>query len=281
MIEKTVQLLNKTVKYKCKTGERQLETKRNRRRNLDRDLEAWIQGKARLGFQPAEIYRLILKEKQFLNRDNLPSEKTVQRVVNDVIIKDTSGPWTIRDVKVDIGNISLDDTRLILDILRVVFLITEGKKKSFTNKEAQWVLKIAKIRPQMDYLTIFMFAQFYIYYEAKGVSNEPLDIETMIGDGDNISDNIRGFVHDKGWICPSNVFFDAIYLNSDWKVKGTNPIDLNYEIITDLINYSDPNMPDSSLTKQEVGKIFNMSEDGVNVFFADEENEEVQDEGQS
>ena len=104
-----------------------METKRNRRRNLDRDLEAWIQGKARLGFQPAEIYRLILKEKQFLNRDNLPSEKTVQRVVNDVIIKDTSGPWTIRDVKVDIGNISLDDTRLILDILRVVFLITEGK----------------------------------------------------------------------------------------------------------------------------------------------------------
>ena len=259
-----------------------METKRNRRRNLDRYIEAWIQGKARLGFQPIEIHRQMLKEQQFLNRDNLPSEKTVQRVVNDVMIKDTSGPWTISDVKVDIGNISLDDARLILDILRVVFLITEGKKRSFTIKEAQWVLKIAKLRPQMDYVTIFMFAQFYIYSETKGVNMEALDIETMIGEGDNISSNIRGFLGGNGWIGPSNIFFNAVYLNSDWKVKGTNPIDLNYQIITDLINYSDdPNIPDSSLTKQEVGKILNMSEDRVNEFFADEENEEVQDEGQS
>jgi hypothetical protein len=180
-----------------------LKTIRKRRRNIDRDLEQWIINQARLERTPTEIYQQMLKEPQFKDRENLPLSKTIERVVNDVKVMDTTALWTIGSIKVDVGNICLEDARLLLDILRTVFIVTKGRKRSFTIKEAEVVLKIAKLEPGSSHLDVWGDAQNYIYYESKGINMQDLDLSIMFNTpGSLVNWRVWHLATEMGWFKP-------------------------------------------------------------------------------
>jgi hypothetical protein len=148
-------------------------------------------------------------EDKFKDREDLPSLRTVQRVVEDIHVKDTTAIWTIGSIKADVENISFDDARLLLDILKVVLFLTGGRKRSFTVKEAQWVLRIAKLLPKAWPETIWLYAQNYIWNEAQGIGTENLDL-TMALSPDTSGSNAAAYDIAEGnrWIEPISLRYD-------------------------------------------------------------------------
>jgi len=174
-------------------------TRKQRRRNLDLEIENWVTDMARLEHTPGEIYREM--ESKFNDKSKLPSLRTIQRIVVDIKVKDTSAPWTISNIKVDVEKITFEDARLLLDILRVIFLITKGRKRSFTVKEAQWVLKIAKLEPRNSYFQIWEIAQEFMQCEANGIDTEELFLRVVLNDqGSLVNSKAFEFAFDKGWL---------------------------------------------------------------------------------
>lgn len=234
-------------------------TRIKRKRNLDNDLEQWIITKARLRYSPAEIYRQMSDADEFKDRDNLPSLRTVQRVVEDLTISDATAKWTISNIKVDVENISLDDARLVLDVLRSIFLITHGRIRNFTVREVQWILKIAKLEPQRSHFYIWDSAQKYIYREIKGIDTEDLELHTTFNPGGSRA-NLRS------WFIATREE-KMIILNTTSIPPLEKEIDLQDEwnIIGHLAGLypKDPVLYDSELTPKEIGDFLNESEDSV------------------
>ena len=232
-----------------------MASRRKRRRNLDNDLERWIEDKARLECTPAEIYRHMQLEPQFNERENLPSLRTIQRVVEDSITKDTTATWTIGSVKVDVQNISLDDARLILDILRSVFLLTRGRKRSFTIKEAQWVLKVAKLAPGLFHETIWTMVQNYMYNEAEGIDNENLDIEVAL---DSLASSAHMTAADIAW-------------ENDWYEQGMSSHS-RQPTMNDNVLYE---LNKRGVKTKEIAELFGATEDFIKDMIKDYERTEV------
>ena len=140
-----------------------------RRRNMDAALQRWIESEAHLGFSPAEIDRRMRAEPQFFKKDDLPSLRTIRRVVNDVRIEDPSGTWGIKDA-------DAEDARLVLDTLAYVILETQGKKCTLTITEAEWVLRVRKVAPDASPHTVWRLAREYMRLESRGIADSaPLD----------------------------------------------------------------------------------------------------------
>lgn len=118
---------------------------------------------------PAEIDRRMRAEPQFFKKDNLPSLRTIRRVVNDVRIEDSSGTWGIKDA-------DAEGARLVLDTLAYVILESQGKKCTLTRTEADWVLRVRKAAPDASPRTVWMLAREYMRLEGRGIANTaPLD----------------------------------------------------------------------------------------------------------
>ena len=129
---------------------------------MDDRLEQWIKSKAHEGWTAAEINRMMHKDVQFLDKEDLPSKKTVERVVKSVRIEDSSGPWGVMDS-------DAEDARLILDVLADVIIQTEGRKTRFTKEEASWVLKLRKVASDARPYNVWLLAREYMVLEDKKI----------------------------------------------------------------------------------------------------------------
>ena len=131
---------------------------------MDTALQTWIEGEADSGMSPAEIERKMKAEPQFIENEKLPSLRTIRRVVEDRRPEDSSGAWRIK-------NAEAEDARLILDVLADVIIETEGRKGSFTKKEASWVLKLRKVAPDARPYNVWRLAREYMVLENKKIAD--------------------------------------------------------------------------------------------------------------
>jgi hypothetical protein len=142
---------------------------RRRRRNIDPDLEKWIEAQARRGIPPIEIYRQMTEGDQWKHLENLPLLRTVQSMAQEQRFVDKSGPWSVAD-----EDFSPEDARLILEVFADVIAFNH-KKHVFTKAEAAWVLKVRRIAPRLYLDRVWEFARAYMLAESKGESTAGLD----------------------------------------------------------------------------------------------------------
>ncbi|MFC1938524.1 hypothetical protein ACFLWH_02615, partial [Chloroflexota bacterium] len=105
-------------------------------------------------------------------RSRLPTIRTIQRIVKEVAIPDTSGTWSVADSEGE-------DARLVLDILAFLISSAIGILKgnfSITKREAQWIIRIRKAAPDAPDLIVWALIELYIRRETNGITdNADLD----------------------------------------------------------------------------------------------------------
>ena len=88
---------------------------------MDPALQKFIEDRANDAWSATNIYRELQKS----GPPDLPTLRTVQNLVRDVVRRDKSGPWSVADKGKD-GNFlyTPEDTRIILDVLADITLHT-------------------------------------------------------------------------------------------------------------------------------------------------------------
>lgn len=115
-------------------------TLRRRRRIPGPVLEA-IEGLALRGFTPAQI------DKELASREmaDIPTTRTIRRIVADLAPRDPSTPWHLQDAD--------DEAALVLPVLAEVIVQSEGRTRTLTRGEADWIARIRRAAP--DYADLF------------------------------------------------------------------------------------------------------------------------------
>lgn len=145
--------------------------RKRRQRNMRPELLAFIRGMYREGHTAAEIYREMLKPGAFdYMATELPSKRTVEYTVQDFVIEDKSGQWSVADMEPE-------DARIVLDVL--ANLIFHGRERGFTKYEAAWVLRVSKLAPGISHNNIWGLTQSYMLAESKDIKGEPSAMEAL------------------------------------------------------------------------------------------------------
>lgn len=153
------------------SGRKRQFSKRKRRRDIKPLVESEIRDKAVFGGRTAaDIFRFLQQraKNEKWDENDVPSIRTIQRVVRELKIEQEMSPWTLKDA-VDEG------ARHLLDALKGVIMLSDGRKSVLTREEAEWVLRLRRARPEMPPLLAWMLARFYMLYEAKGTDTRALD----------------------------------------------------------------------------------------------------------
>jgi hypothetical protein len=183
------------------SGECNMPTQR-RRRNMNKALESWIEDKASLNWSPAKIFREMKTDKRFRNKVDFPTQRTVERVVKEVEIRDKTVPWSVAD-KNENGLFlnTPEDSTLVLEVLADVILASAGEKRIFTKQEAKWVLRIRKLVPDMKLLGVWQLAHAYMLSESRNEPTERLDTYLAFKPWRNANrfGNYK-YAVDQGWI---------------------------------------------------------------------------------
>jgi len=120
----------------------------------------------RLG--PAQILGMLQRDRHFRRRTDLPEIRTVQRIVKDVRVPDTSGPWQFGDSPADVQDV-------ILDTLAALVTWTEGRVQELTADEAETLAQLAPRTRTMDARQRWRLAQLYRLRRARDASTADLD----------------------------------------------------------------------------------------------------------
>ena len=121
-------------------------------------------------WRPAQINEAVLADLTKRKRSHeMPSLRTVERIVNYYRNPGASQIWTVADSEAG-------DATLILEVLVDVMLLTYGAKRAFAKGEAQWVLKIRKMMPDAASFRIWLIAGAYFVSETRGQDTSPLDM---------------------------------------------------------------------------------------------------------
>jgi len=143
--------------------------RRRRRRNIDGDIQDYIEEKAMDGWTAAQITKKLTISLELKGRgDELPDKRTIQRVVRDKAYPDTSGNWSIADS-------APEDARLVLDVLAhhiESFHSILAYCRSFSKEEAEWIIRLRKAAPDAPPRVITILMHLYMSRKAEGITDE-------------------------------------------------------------------------------------------------------------
>lgn len=122
---------------------------RVQRRYIDADVEDAIRAKLELGRSPIQVEKELGADERIGSR--LPTIRTIQRIARERI-PDTSGPW-------EIGNSSSEDGPGIIAALREVIVYSNGERLHLTRDEAESIIRIATIAPDIPPLAHFLLTK--------------------------------------------------------------------------------------------------------------------------
>jgi len=142
-------------------------------------MQDWIEAKALDRWTPKQIFDYLDalrgdKLDKFLEEhqaDALPPLYTIQRIVKDMTVVDTSDAWRMDD-----KDTKPEDLRLILDILTDVIESSYGEKLTLTKAEVAWIVRISKAAPTAPSWLVWRLVQLYLLYESQGRSTKDFDI---------------------------------------------------------------------------------------------------------
>jgi hypothetical protein len=161
-------------------GEDMIE--RNRKRDMDRDIQADIESLTLDGYSPKQI-ELYLKNKldkeveqgEVKERRFQPELRTIQRTATDIKFPDTSGRWSI-------GDYEGEDARVVLDVLSSCMLYHTsmiGYNNFFSKTQAHWVIKLSKAAPDAPHRIITTLVYLYMSKASKGIV-ETTDLDVYL-----------------------------------------------------------------------------------------------------
>lgn len=108
---------------------------------------------------------------EFSNRSKvrIPTVRTLQRILKSKTIEDDTAQWNIDDY-------SAEDSRLILEILPQIAILTYGATVTLTIKEANSVLKVRRVAPDLGIYGVWRVSYLYRLYEQTGKPTTTLDM---------------------------------------------------------------------------------------------------------
>ena len=139
---------------------------KRRRPRIDGDVQAAIDELALKGWGATQIYSHLERQPLYVNR--VPTPRTIQRRVNELTPRDSSGAWRVQEE-------DPDDARLVLDVLAAVVVETMGETRQLTKTEADRVLRVRKAAPTASPWEAWLIARLYMARESGGEETTDLD----------------------------------------------------------------------------------------------------------
>jgi hypothetical protein len=118
----------------------------------------------------AQIHTKLEAELPKKLKGHLPDVRTIQRIVRELRPDDTSGIWSL--AKED-----APDAYHILEVMQVLMGMSRGAKVNITNDDAQWILKIRRIAPDLDAGPVWTLVQLA---KARPEGADMADIHTYL-----------------------------------------------------------------------------------------------------
>jgi hypothetical protein len=92
--------------------------------------------------------------------NDIPSLRTVQNIVADLKSPKKSDPWSLADA-------GTDEAALVMPVWREVVEYTQGKVSHLTKAEAEWIVKIRRVAPELwpdglSFWHIYLLAREYV-----------------------------------------------------------------------------------------------------------------------
>jgi hypothetical protein len=144
------------------------------RKRVHPHVQNQIQQLALEGFTPTQIERTLQAKRQLLEKwgTNVPSLRTVQRVVREMSPKETSRPWTLDES----DGLEPDTLRAVLDVQRTVIERTRGRRISLTVAEVGWIARLHSAAPELDSWDLFWYTSLYLG-RGKG---QTVDLDSLV-----------------------------------------------------------------------------------------------------
>ena len=123
------------------------------------------------GLSAAQIHDELARYLQKLGRkDDLPSRRTIERMVRDLETNDASGPWSLGDPKT-----TADEARFVPHVWAEVTRRGANRNAVLTRREAQIVTLITTAEPELHPWDMWRLAQEYLRRETHGIDTADLD----------------------------------------------------------------------------------------------------------
>ena len=133
---------------------------------MDMEVVEEIEGLAAEGWGATQIKHKLERQPRYKDRA-LPTLRTIQRIVAERTVRDTSGPWSLNEAG--------PDARTVLDVLAAVIDGTEGRTSAFTGDEAQWVLQVSQVAPDLPPFERWRIARLYLGRASRVEPTDDLD----------------------------------------------------------------------------------------------------------
>jgi hypothetical protein len=125
--------------------------------------------------QPAEIRRKLQDGADAKTLPwPVPSLPTVRALVYKRLPADDSEPWALHDA-------NGDDAAIVLKTLADVIAYTDGRRRSFSRREARYIVTISRACPEPYPLAVWLLAREYMRREASGDDCADLDSALAFG----------------------------------------------------------------------------------------------------
>jgi hypothetical protein len=142
--------------------------RRRRRRNIDVDVRVEIE---RLANSPSAnataIHRSLVDDDRFEGR--VPLVRTVQSIVKESRVRDSSGTWSLQDAATP------DEARILLPVLGAKLALSE-RADPLTNEEAKWALVVGRAVPDLSARNTYTMARAYLVRSERGEPAADLDV---------------------------------------------------------------------------------------------------------
>jgi hypothetical protein len=140
---------------------------------VDVEIRDAIQRLVARGYGAAVIHRALLKmQSDGQLRGRVPTDRTIARLVKEFRPPDSSGDWSV-------ANATPGEAAIVLPVLKEIVESTQGRVWPSVDL-AEWIVKIATLRPDWEPWWVYSFAEIYRIFIANGQTTKPLDL-TLAG----------------------------------------------------------------------------------------------------
>jgi len=119
------------------------------------------------GWGPAEIHRVLKRNEELC--DDVPDQRTIQRIAKEVRPPDESGVWSVLDA-------DPEQAARVIDVVRWMIIQTEGRTR-LTRHDVTWIARVRTVAPEVPPAWALYLAMGYrILSERPNPDSRALDL---------------------------------------------------------------------------------------------------------
>lgn len=118
-----------------------------------------------------EIQLMLDQDPRFAGR--VPPLRTVQNIAQGAAVVDDSEPWSLAHASGAVAG-------MILPVLALVAEETKGRRSHITLREARWIIRVRRARPDLLPWLVWRFARAYLAAESRETSTADLDLQLAL-----------------------------------------------------------------------------------------------------